>query len=39
VQKVSRAGVRLRCVAEGCGWTAEPETGEDAAATTDAKAS
>jgi DNA topoisomerase-1 len=36
VQKVSRAGVRLRCVAEGCGWTAEPEASE---ATPDAKAS
>jgi len=25
VQKVSRAGVRLRCLADGCGWTAEPD--------------
>ncbi len=25
VQKVSRAGVRLRCSAEGCGWAAEPD--------------
>ena len=34
VQKVSRAGVRLRCLALGCGWTAEP----DAPAAPDAKA-
>ena len=42
VQKVSRAGVRLRCLADGCGWTAEPEAEGDApegAATPDAKAS
>jgi DNA topoisomerase-1 len=30
VQKVSRAGVRLRCFAEGCGWAAEPD--EDSSA-------
>jgi DNA topoisomerase-1 len=29
VQKVSRAGTRLRCSAEGCGWAAEPD--EDSA--------
>jgi ssDNA-binding Zn-finger/Zn-ribbon topoisomerase 1 len=39
VQKVSRAGVRLRCLAEGCGWTAEPDADEDGPATPDAKAS
>ena len=39
VQKVSRAGVRLRCLAEGCGWTAEPDADEDAPGTPDAKAS
>jgi DNA topoisomerase I len=30
VQKVSRSGVRLRCMAEGCGWTADPEESTDA---------
>ena len=39
VQKVSRAGVRLRCLADGCGWTAEPDTEADAPAAPDAKAS
>ncbi|HJX54445.1 MAG TPA: type I DNA topoisomerase [Polyangia bacterium] len=39
VQKVSRAGVRLRCLADGCGWTAEPDADADAPATPDAKAS
>jgi DNA topoisomerase-1 len=42
VQKVSRAGVRLRCLADGCGWSAEPEAEGDppeGAATPDAKAS
>jgi DNA topoisomerase-1 len=39
VQKVSRAGVRLRCLADGCGWTAEPDAEADAPATPDAKAS
>ena len=28
VQKVLRSGTRLRCIAEGCGYTAEPEDGE-----------
>jgi hypothetical protein len=28
VQKVSKAGVRLRCIAEGCGYAAEPEDNE-----------
>ena len=37
VKKVSRSSVRLRCLADGCGWTAEPD--EDAPATPDAKAS
>jgi hypothetical protein len=37
VQKVSRAGVRLRGL--GCGWTAEPDADADGAATPDAKAS
>jgi hypothetical protein len=32
-------GVRLRCLAEGCGWTAEPDADEDGPATPDAKAS
>jgi DNA topoisomerase-1 len=39
VQKVSRAGVRLRCLAQGCGWTAEPDAEADGAAAPDAKAS
>jgi DNA topoisomerase-1 len=39
VQKVSRAGVRLRCLADGCGWTAEPDAEADAPAAPDAKAS
>jgi DNA topoisomerase-1 len=39
VQKVSRAGVRLRCVAEGCGWTAEPDAEAETPAAPDAKAS
>jgi DNA topoisomerase-1 len=39
VQKVSRAGVRLRCLADGCGWTAEPDADANAPATPDAKAS
>jgi DNA topoisomerase-1 len=39
VQKVSRAGVRLRCLADGCGWTAEPDADADGAAAPDAKAS
>ena len=40
VQKVSRAGVRLRCLADGCGWTAEPDAdGPEGSATPDAKAS
>jgi len=30
VQKVSRSGVRLRCLADGCGWTAEPDESADA---------
>ena len=28
VQKVSKAGVRLRCIAEGCGYAAEPDENE-----------
>jgi DNA topoisomerase I len=28
VQKVSRAGARLRCIAAGCGWGADAEEGE-----------
>ena len=39
VQKVSRAGVRLRCLAEGCGWTIEPDADADGSAAPDAKAS
>jgi DNA topoisomerase-1 len=39
VQKVSRAGVRLRCLAEGCGWTIEPDAEADGSAAPDAKAS
>jgi DNA topoisomerase I len=39
VQKTSRSGVRLRCLADGCGWAAEPDTDEDAPGTPDAKAS
>jgi DNA topoisomerase-1 len=42
VQKISRSGVRLRCMAEGCGWTADPEESNDATPVTpapDAKAS
>jgi DNA topoisomerase I len=38
VQKVSRAGARLRCLADGCGWTAEPDAEADAPAAPDAKA-
>ena len=30
VQKVSKSGVRLRCIAEGCGYAAEPEDNEGA---------
>jgi len=37
VQKVSRAGVRLRCLAEGCGWTIEPDADADGSAAPDAK--
>jgi DNA topoisomerase-1 len=29
VQKVSKSGVRLRCIAEGCGYAAEPDEGEE----------
>jgi DNA topoisomerase-1 len=36
VQKVSRAGTRLRCVAEGCGWTADPDENADSLETTPA---
>ena len=39
VQKVSRAGVRLRCLAGGCGWTAEPDAEAEIPAAPDAKAS
>ncbi|MGB8295265.1 MAG: type I DNA topoisomerase [Polyangia bacterium] len=39
VQKVSRAGVRLRCLAEGCGWTIEPDADADGSAAPNAKAS
>jgi DNA topoisomerase-1 len=39
VQKVSRAGVRLRCLADGCGWTAEPDAEVETPAAPDAKAS
>jgi DNA topoisomerase-1 len=39
VQKVSRAGVRLRCLADGCGWTAEPDAEAETPAAPDAKAS
>ena len=39
VQKVSRAGLCLRCLADGCGWTAEPDAEADAPAAPDAKAS
>jgi len=28
VQKVSKSGTRLRCIAEGCGYAAEPEENE-----------
>ncbi len=28
VQKVSRSGTRLRCIATGCGWGADAEDGE-----------
>jgi DNA topoisomerase-1 len=28
VQKVSKSGVRLRCLAEGCGYAAEPDENE-----------
>ncbi|MBN2577047.1 MAG: type I DNA topoisomerase [Deltaproteobacteria bacterium] len=28
VQKVTRSGVRLRCIAEGCGWTAASEDSD-----------
>jgi DNA topoisomerase-1 len=28
VQKVLRSGTRLRCIAEGCGYTADPEDNE-----------
>jgi len=28
VQKVSRSGGRLRCIAQGCGWSADPEEGD-----------
>ncbi|HEX7500464.1 MAG TPA: type I DNA topoisomerase, partial [Polyangia bacterium] len=28
VQKVSRSGARLRCIAVGCGWGADAEEGE-----------
>ncbi len=28
VQKVLRSGTRLRCIAEGCGYAADPEDGE-----------
>ncbi len=38
VQKVSRASVRLRCLAQGCGWTAEPDAEADAQAAPDAEA-
>ena len=30
VQKVSKAGVRIRCVNEGCDYTADPEAQESA---------
>jgi DNA topoisomerase-1 len=42
VQKVSKAGVRLRCIAEGCGYAAEPDEeggSEGAPVTPDAQAS
>jgi DNA topoisomerase-1 len=49
VEKVSKAGVRLRCIAEGCGYSAdkddseapaaEPGPGAPAAPNPDAKAS
>ena len=39
VRKVSRAGVRLRCLADGCGWTAEPDAEAETPAAPDAKAS
>ena len=32
VQKVSKAGVRIRCINEGCDYTADPEAQEQAAA-------
>jgi len=32
VQKVSKAGVRIRCVNEGCDYTADPEANEPAPA-------
>jgi len=28
VQKVSKAGVRIRCIAENCDYTADPEANE-----------
>jgi DNA topoisomerase I len=28
VQKVSKAGIRLRCIAEGCGYVADPEDAD-----------
>jgi hypothetical protein len=31
--------VRLRCLAEGCGWTIEPDADADGSAAPDAKAS
>jgi hypothetical protein len=39
VQKVSRAGVRLCCLADGCGWTAEPDAEAETPAAPDAEAS
>jgi rubredoxin len=28
VQKVLRSGTRLRCIADGCGYAADPEDGD-----------
>ena len=31
VQKVSKAGTRIRCIKEGCDYTADPEMNEPSA--------
>jgi DNA topoisomerase-1 len=33
VQKVNKSGIRLRCIAEGCGYAAEPEDSPEEGAT------